>query len=119
MGWQKDLKFGLTLCFDVSVGGDRAPINFYPCHGGQGNQLWRYQEVTTFTYNLLLKNLLFNILFGYLQSTQRIVHVSSKRCLTIEDKEVFVSACTANSSKTQKWMIENVNQKALANWEEM
>ncbi len=44
MGWQKDLRYGQTLCFDVSIGGDRAPVNFYACHGGQGNQLWRYNE---------------------------------------------------------------------------
>ena len=43
--WHKDIRYKETQCFDVSVGGDFAPINFYQCHGAQGNQLWKYDKV--------------------------------------------------------------------------
>lgn len=43
--WHKDIRTSSKVCFDVSVGGDQAPINFYPCHGKYGNQLWKYDDV--------------------------------------------------------------------------
>ena len=49
LSWHKDIRYSETSCFDVSLGGNEAPINFYQCHGGQGNQLWRYEKVWTFT----------------------------------------------------------------------
>ena len=48
LSWHKDIRYSETSCFDVSLGGNEAPINFYQCHGGQGNQLWRYEKVWTF-----------------------------------------------------------------------
>ena len=44
--WRKDIRHGGSQCWDVSVSGDQAPVNFYTCHGGQGNQLWRYDLVS-------------------------------------------------------------------------
>ena len=44
----------------------------------------------------------------------------SNRCLTLEQtkgrSEVFVAPCV-NSNQRQKWSLENVNLKALAQWE--
>ena len=45
LSWHKDIRYTESLCFDVSIGGDRAPVNFYQCHGSQGNQLWKYEKV--------------------------------------------------------------------------
>ena len=45
--WHKDIRHRETLCFDVSIGGDFAPVNFYACHGQGGNQLWKYDKVST------------------------------------------------------------------------
>ena len=54
--WHKDIRFRDSQCFDVSVGGDFAPVNFFQCHGAQGNQLWKYEK-----------------------SAQTLVHVNSNR----------------------------------------
>lgn len=44
--WHKDLRVkGKTLCFDVSDPLDKADVLLYPCHGGQGNQYWKYDVV--------------------------------------------------------------------------
>ena len=48
LSWHIDIRYSETSCFDVSLGGNEAPINFYQCHGGQGNQLWRYEKVWFF-----------------------------------------------------------------------
>lgn len=47
LSWYRDVrvKFG-DLCFDVSEGGKDAPVTLYNCHGGQGNQLFRYDVVS-------------------------------------------------------------------------
>ena len=47
LSWHKDIRYSDTSCWDVSLGGDLAPVNFYQCHGGQGNQLWRYEKVSS------------------------------------------------------------------------
>ena len=93
MGWQKDVRYGQTLCFDVSIGGDRAPVNFYSCHGGGGNQLWRYD-----------------------QESRQIIHVNTKRCLTLDQDQIVVSSCS-KSDQLQKWTWEKVNLPALAQWD--
>jgi len=45
-GFKKDMrtKHG-GPCADVSIGGQRAPVNKYDCHGGGGNQMWKYKKV--------------------------------------------------------------------------
>ncbi len=47
LNWHKDIRVrsNPSTCLDVSEGGDRAPIKTYPCHGGKGNQLWKYDWV--------------------------------------------------------------------------
>ncbi|XP_043475212.1 N-acetylgalactosaminyltransferase 6 [Leptopilina heterotoma] len=95
--WHKDIRpEGRDLCLDVSLGDIESPVTLYPCHGGQGNQLWRY--------NL---------------KTKWLVHGSSNsRCLDAdpERKKVFVTKCDS-SSATQTWKIEKVNIKSMNNWE--
>lgn len=94
--WHKDIRpKSKTDCLDVSDSHSKAPITLYPCHGKQGNQLWRYDV-----------------------GKQWLVHGYNNRCLDMDPagKKVFMAACNGSSS-TQKWRIENVNMKAINNWE--
>lgn len=97
--WHKDIRpQGRTQCFDVSRADTKAPLSLYPCHGSQGNQLWRYDV-----------------------EKQTLVHGSnSPRCLDADPgrQKVFVTTCDSSSS-TQKWRIEKVNMKAMNNWEKI
>jgi hypothetical protein len=44
--WHKDIRpKGRTMCWDVSDVQNKAAVNLFPCHGMQGNQLWRYNPV--------------------------------------------------------------------------
>jgi len=94
--WHKDIrpKKG-TECLDVSRDEVKSPVTLYPCHGKQGNQLWRYD-----TERQWLRH-------GYVQ-----------KCLDMdpESKKVFVAKCDP-SSVTQKWQIEHINTEAMNNWD--
>ncbi|KAL7300852.1 hypothetical protein TKK_0006410 [Trichogramma kaykai] len=95
MTWHKDLRPSKqTECLDVSSGGNKAPITLYPCHGKEGNQLWRYDV-----------------------EKQWLIH-GSNRCLDMDESvmKAFVSKCDT-TSLTQKWIIEHVNMKAIRNWD--
>uniref|UniRef100_A0A336L7D7 Polypeptide N-acetylgalactosaminyltransferase n=1 Tax=Culicoides sonorensis TaxID=179676 RepID=A0A336L7D7_CULSO len=96
LSWYRDIrvKFG-DLCFDVSAGGKDAPVNLYNCHGGQGNQLFRYDVNTK------------NIILG-----------KNHRCLDCNpsERKVFVNPCDT-SKDTQRWNWGHVNETALANWD--
>lgn len=94
--WHKDIRpKGKTLCLDVSASKNKADITLYPCHGGKGNQMWRY-----------------NI------DKQWLMHGTNQRCMDCDpgSQRVYVSDCD-NESKTQRWRIENVNLTMLANWD--
>nr|XP_031825602.1 N-acetylgalactosaminyltransferase 6-like isoform X2 [Nomia melanderi] len=94
--WHKDIRpKDRTECFDVSRGDTKAPVTLYPCHGGQGNQLWRYNV-----------------------EKQWLMHGYSSRCLDTDpaSKRVFITNCDS-ASATQKWRIEKVNMKAINNWD--
>ncbi|XP_043494953.1 N-acetylgalactosaminyltransferase 6-like [Polistes fuscatus] len=94
--WHKDIRpKDRTDCLDVSRSDIKAPVSLYPCHGKQGNQLWRYDV-----------------------EKQWLMHGYIPRCLDTDpgSKRVYVTACD-QSSPTQKWRIENVNMKAINNWE--
>lgn len=79
--WHKDIRFHETQCFDVSVGGDFAPVNFYQCHGAQGNQLWKYEKVRqklpiSIYVHSLLNNLLslnFLCIIDFFSSVRQII----------------------------------------------
>lgn len=93
--WHKDLRpKDRKECLDVSQGGNEAPVTLYPCHGKQGNQLWRYDP-----------------------GRQWILHGYGQRCLDMNPatKKVFVNNCDVKSG-TQKWTVENVNMPAIKNW---
>ena len=104
MNWHKDMrpKSRSSICLDVSKGGDRAPVEPYECHGGKGNQLWRYFPD---------KQMLLHGSMGRLET-------SGSRCLEIAEsgKEVFVSPCDA-SKPFQRWRFERVDEKRLAEWD--
>ncbi|KAK0179653.1 hypothetical protein PV327_005387 [Microctonus hyperodae] len=94
--WHKDIRPKTRSdCLDVSNGNPKAPITIYPCHGKQGNQLWRYDV-----------------------AKQWLMHGYTQRCLDTDpaSKKVFVIACDSRSS-TQKWRIQDVNMKAMNNWD--
>lgn len=95
--WHKDIRFRDSQCFDVSVGGDFAPVNFFQCHGAQGNQLWKYEK-----------------------SAQTLVHVNSNRCLEIDtlERKIFVSGCVKDDL-SQKWTLENLDEETLAKWNDL
>jgi len=45
--WHKDIRpKGRAMCWDVSDVQNKAAVNLFPCHGMQGNQLWRYNAVS-------------------------------------------------------------------------
>lgn len=48
LSWHKDIriKHRPNMCLDVADGGDRAKIMPYSCHGGGGNQLWKFDVVS-------------------------------------------------------------------------
>lgn len=94
--WHKDIRpKGRTLCLDVSDSRDKAEITLYGCHGGKGNQYWKYDV-----------------------EKQWVVHGGNPRCLDCDpgEKKVFVSKCD-DGSVTQRWRFEVVNLTAIANWE--
>ncbi|XP_058802704.1 N-acetylgalactosaminyltransferase 6 [Phymastichus coffea] len=86
--WRKDIRpGGRPDCLDVSEAGRRAPVALYPCHGKQGNQLWRYDV-----------------------AEQRLLHGYGARCLDVDpaSRAVFVADCEPDSP-TQKWRVEHAN----------
>ncbi|XP_044011131.1 N-acetylgalactosaminyltransferase 6 [Aphidius gifuensis] len=96
--WHKDIRIkSKSDCLDVSSGSAKAPVTLYPCHGKQGNQLWRY-----------------NI------EKQWLMHGYAQRCLDADpsSQSVFVTTCDSTSS-TQKWRIQDVNMKALNDWDNL
>ncbi|XP_011304644.1 N-acetylgalactosaminyltransferase 6 [Fopius arisanus] len=96
MTWHKDLRLkGRTDCLDVSSGELKAPVTLYPCHGKHGNQRWKYDI-----------------------EKQWIMHGNAQRCLDAEPgaKRVYVTACDSDSA-TQKWRIQEVNMKAINDWD--
>jgi len=96
--WRKDMRptKRQKVCWDVSAGGDEAPVMLYNCHGQGGNQAWRYD-----------------------QENQWLVHGGNPRCLDANPatKELFVSKCD-RASLTQRWKIENIDLKQLKKWDD-
>ncbi|KAK7872573.1 hypothetical protein R5R35_013799 [Gryllus longicercus] len=94
--WHKDIRPNTrSICWDVSSLADRAPVNLFGCHGMKGNQLWKYNS-----------------------EQQWLVHGHNPRCLDCDPgaRRIYVTSCDESSS-TQKWRIEHVDLKALANWD--
>ncbi|XP_023342320.1 N-acetylgalactosaminyltransferase 6 isoform X2 [Eurytemora carolleeae] len=96
--WRKDIRPSnrKKICWDVSSYEARSPVLLYDCHTQGGNQGWSYN-----------------------QEEQWIVHGGNPRCLdgNPETKELYVSKCD-RSSKTQKWIVENINTEQLKKWED-
>lgn len=94
--WHKDIRpKGRTMCWDVSNPHDKAELTLYSCHGMGGNQYWKYDV-----------------------EHQWLVHGGNPRCLDCDPgkKSLFVTKCD-DSSVTQKWRFENVDLKAITNWD--
>ncbi|XP_045480416.1 N-acetylgalactosaminyltransferase 6-like [Harmonia axyridis] len=94
--WHKDMRVkGKSLCWDVSDPNDKAEVTLFPCHGMKGNQYWKYDI-----------------------EKQWFMHGTNGRCLDCDPSKMklFVRNCD-DTSKTQKWRLENVNLTMLANWE--
>lgn len=57
LSWQRDIRIKFSdQCWDVSDGKANAPVLLYGCHGQQGNQLWRYDQVI-FCYLVINDNI--------------------------------------------------------------
>jgi polypeptide N-acetylgalactosaminyltransferase len=94
--WHKDIRpKGRNMCWDVSDLQNKAAVNLFPCHGMQGNQLWRYNA-----------------------EQQWLVHGGNPRCLDSDPgrQMIYVATCDT-SSLTQKWRFENIDFKALSKWD--
>lgn len=46
LSWHKDIRSHKTMCWDVPGSGKNTEIIFYDCHGGGGNQEWKYDFVS-------------------------------------------------------------------------
>ncbi|XP_052860087.1 N-acetylgalactosaminyltransferase 6-like [Anopheles cruzii] len=96
LSWHRDLriKFG-ELCWDVSESLPNAKILLYHCHGGQGNQLWRYDH-----------------------DSQMLKQGKNNRCLDMDPvgREVFVNACDLTNPH-QRWRWGFVNSTSISQWE--
>jgi len=65
-GYKKDVHAKNGPCMDVSQGGERAPVGKYPCHGGGGNQLWKYDLVSYPCSHLLANTIYCTLIYvGY------------------------------------------------------
>uniref|UniRef100_A0A1B6CII9 Polypeptide N-acetylgalactosaminyltransferase n=1 Tax=Clastoptera arizonana TaxID=38151 RepID=A0A1B6CII9_9HEMI len=90
--WHKDIRpKGRSMCWDVASPEPKAPVQLYTCHGGQGNQLWKYDS-----------------------DKKWLVHGGNPRCLDadLHRKTIFVTQCDPDS-ETQRWNIEHIDYKAM------
>jgi len=96
--WRKDIRPSSRkkICLDVSSYEAQAPVLLFDCHGQGGNQAWRYDT-----------------------EHHWLVHGGNPRCLDCNPgtSELFVAKCDTKS-KTQKWKVETINLKQLANWDD-
>ncbi|XP_035790299.1 N-acetylgalactosaminyltransferase 6-like [Anopheles albimanus] len=99
LSWHRDLriKFG-ELCWDVSESVPNAKILLYHCHGGQGNQLWRYDP-----------------------DSQMLKQGKNNRCLDMDPslgdgRQVFVNPCNLTNPH-QRWRWGFVNETSIGQWE--
>ncbi|KFB49955.1 AGAP012414-PA-like protein [Anopheles sinensis] len=96
LSWHRDLriKFG-EMCWDVSESVPNAKILLYHCHGGQGNQLWRYEP-----------------------DSQMLKQGKNNRCLDMDPntRAVFVNPCDGANPR-QKWRWGFVNTTSIDQWD--
>lgn len=94
LSWHKDIRNHATHCWDVPNGEKNAEVILYACHGGQGNQLWRYDP-----------------------DKEWISQGRNNRCLESngKTKKVFVNNCDENNPN-MRWRWGVVDKSALANW---
>lgn len=105
------------VCWDVSSYESQAPVLLFDCHGQGGNQAWR--RVLFSVPSKLILNILSYKYYRYDKKRKWLIHGGNPRCLdcNLETKELFVTKCD-KSSKTQRWKIEKINEKQLANWDD-
>ncbi|KAK6110395.1 Glycosyl transferase 2 family protein [Brugia pahangi] len=80
-----------TMCFDVSVSVNKAPIVLFSCHGMQGNQH-----------------------FKYLPDKQQMYHPISDLCMDcdVEQGEIFMNPCDSER-RSQKWTWTKINLQLI------
>ena len=82
--WRKDIRPSKRqkVCWDVSAGGNQAPVLLYDCHGQGGNQGWRYDV-----------------------EKQWIIHGGNPRCLDANPAtKVSVSLCNAKYTRARAFL---------------
>lgn len=92
---------------------DSAQVSLHGCHYDFGNQLWRYDLVSCWTYFLNLHLLIFRI-----QLTHQMINEPKDICISTDSnyENLFMAQCNAVDIH-QKFNWGYVNVKALANWE--
>ncbi|CAG9541129.1 unnamed protein product [Cercopithifilaria johnstoni] len=80
-----------SMCFDVSVSVNQAPIVLFSCHGMQGNQH-----------------------FKYLPDKQQMYHPISGLCMDcdVDRGEIFMNPCNSER-RSQKWTWTKINLKLI------
>lgn len=97
LSYRKDLRVKHTeRCMDISASGKDAPVIFYGCHSGGGNQYFRYYP-----------------------DTRLIKHGHNNRCLelTADGRQLVSNTCDEDSSRMQ-WIFGFVNATAMEHWED-
>lgn len=76
-----------SLCFDVSVNTDKAPVLLFGCHGMKGNQHFKYKP-----------------------NTKHIYHPTAEKCLDadLSTNAIFLRKCDV-SVLTQRWEWQKIN----------
>lgn len=86
----------MQVCFDSYDGGEKASVKTGGCHGGQGNQYFRYDLNTMQIYHGVKRN---------------------HHCVEVDigTQSVYVADCDEKKD-TQKWKWGFVNETNIANW---
>lgn len=95
LSWHKDIRSHKSHCWDVPGAEKNAEIIFYDCHGGGGNQEWRYDI-----------------------KKKWIIQGRNRRCLDCDPvkKTLFVNTCD-ESNDNMKWEFSVVNEEAMKNFD--
>jgi polypeptide N-acetylgalactosaminyltransferase len=93
LSFQRDIRVNEDTCLDVSGNGHTAVL-LQACHGGQGNQLFRYYT-----------------------DTNEIKVGGVGNCLEADMAQKLVFSNTCDKSKMQKWQFGFANRTALDNWD--
>jgi polypeptide N-acetylgalactosaminyltransferase len=121
LSWKRDIRQNNDeICWEQANEEPNAEIRRLGCHGGQGNQLWKYNYVSSWLLSLLHDHFLTVFYFKYfVQKTKMIHHKDMSRCLDSNpaEKKVFVNKCDV-LNPNQQWNWGTYNATMLDLWDE-